>query len=177
MSDNRANDSKIFLTHNLFFMQETNVTEKTHVQPLWITALRIIVGLILAWKGIVFIRDSALLETLIGRAGVGVFSQNASVISFVVPYLNLLCGLFIGAGLWTKASSIVQIPILIVAVFFVNINRVENTGFELTLSIITLVLLIFFAIKGSGTLSADEFFRTYYKAGTEDGQTKRFFKS
>jgi len=50
-------------------------------------------------------------------------------------------------------------------------------GFELALSIITLILLIVFAIKGSGTLSADEFFRTYYKAGTEDGNTKRFFES
>jgi hypothetical protein len=49
-------------------------------------------------------------------------------------------------------------------------------GYELVLSIVTLLLLILFAIKGSGTLSADEFFRTYYKAGTEDGQTKRFFE-
>jgi hypothetical protein len=35
---------------------------------------------------------------------------------------------------------------------------------------------VFFAIKGSGTISADEFFRTYYKAGTEEGNTERFFR-
>ena len=39
-----------------------------------------------------------------------------------------------------------------------------------------LLLLILFAIKGSGALSADEYFRSYFKAGAEEGNTKRFFK-
>ena len=158
-------------------MQETNLTEKTHAQPWWFSLLRIFLGLYLIWKGIVFLRDTTLLEQLIQRTGVGVFSANSSNLSFVVSYLSLLCGLFIACGLWTKISSIIQIPILIVAIFFVNINRVDNGPFELVMSIVTLILLIFFAIKGSGTLSADEFFRSYYKAGTEDGQTQKFFKS
>lgn len=158
-------------------MQETNVTGRTKFQPLWITILRMILGFILAWKGLVFIRDTTLLEVLIGRTGIGVFSRNTNILSFIVSYLSLLCGLFIGSGLWTRAFSIVQIPVLIIAVFFVNLNNVDTSQFELILSIITLILLVLFAIKGSGTISADEFFRTYYKAGTEDGQTKRFFKS
>lgn len=158
-------------------MQESNVTEKSYPRPLWFSLLRILLGLFLIWKGIVFIRDTALLEQLIQRTGVGVFSENSSALSFVVAYLSLLCGLFIACGLWTKISSLIQIPILIVAVFFVNINRIDNGAFELVMSGITLLLLIFFAVKGSGTLSADEFFRSYYKAGTEDGQTKEFFKS
>ncbi|HEV2832613.1 MAG TPA: DoxX family membrane protein, partial [Hanamia sp.] len=123
-------------------MREANVTERTRFQPLWISILRMILGFILAWKGIVFIRDSALLEVLIERTGIGVFSKNANILSFVVSYLSLLCGLFIGSGLWTRASSIIQIPILIVAVFFVNINNVATSQFELILSIITLILLI-----------------------------------
>lgn len=157
-------------------MQESNVTERTHIQPLWLSVLRIVLGLFLIWKGIVFVRDTALLQHLIEGTDVGVFSSNSSTLSFIVAYLTLLCGLFIATGLWTKASSIVQIPILIIAVFFVNIHRIDTSPVELVLSIITLGLLILFAIKGSGTLSADEFFRTYYKAGTEDGQTRRFFK-
>lgn len=155
-------------------MQETNVTQRTQVQPVWFSFLRIFLGLFLLWKGIVFIRDTALLEQLIERTGVGVFSQNSSNLSFVVAYLSLLCGLFIATGLWTRIMAIIQIPILIVAVFFVNITRMESGPVEVIMSIITLGLLIFFAIKGSGSLSADEFFRSYYKAGSEDGQTKRF---
>jgi len=158
-------------------MVESPVTEKTTAQPVWLTILRIALGFILIWKGIVFIRDTTLLELLIQQTGIGVFSRNSQVLSFIISYLSLLCGLFIATGLFTRTSSIVQIPILIVAVFFVNSHNIGEGGFELALSIITLILLIVFAIKGSGTLSADEFFRTYYKAGTEDGNTKRFFES
>src|SRR5690606_31775899 len=140
-------------------MLETNVTEKTHVQPLWITLLRIALGFILTWKGITFILYTSRLETLIERTGIGVFSNNSSILSFVVAYLSLLCGLFIATGLWTKISSIVQIPILVIAVFFVNLNSIGNNTFDFILSIITLALLIFFVFKGSGTHSADEFFR------------------
>ena len=158
-------------------MIESPVTEKTTVQPIWLTLLRIVLGFILVWKGVVFIRDTARLESLIEHTGIGIFSKNSQALSFIVSYLSLLCGLFIASGLFTKTSSIVQIPILIIAVFFVNFKRIGESGFETVLSIITLLLLILFAIKGSGTISADEFFRTYYKAGTEDGNTKRFFKS
>ena len=158
-------------------MQQTNITEKTTVQPIWMTVLRIILGLILIWRGITFIRDTTLLQSLISRAGVEVFSSNSGAISFIVAYLSLLCGLFIGSGLFTRTSSIVQIPILIVAVIFVNISTGGTDAFELILSIITLGLLILFAIKGSGRLSADEYFRTYYKAGAQTGNTGRLFES
>jgi uncharacterized membrane protein YphA (DoxX/SURF4 family) len=158
-------------------MTESPVTEKTSLrQPAWLTLFRFALGMILFWKGITFIRDTAILELLIQRTGIGLFSQNARVLSFVVSYLNLLCGLFILTGLFTRTSSIIQIPILFVAVFFVNTKRIGDSSFELVLSVVVLILLVLFAIKGSGTLSADEFFRTYYKAGTEDGQTDRFFK-
>ena len=157
-------------------MLETPVTEKTSIkQPAWYVLLRILLGIILFWKGIVFIRDTEVLKSLIDRSGVGFFSQYDEALSFIVAYLSLLCGLFIACGLFTRTSCIVQIPILFIAVFFINTRRLENT-FELVLSVITLLLLIFFAIKGSGTLSADEFFRTYYKAGTEEGNTERFLE-
>lgn len=159
-------------------MMESAVTEKTSItQPAWFTLLRILLGLILFWKGIVFIRDTELLKQLIARTGIGTFSANSEALAFVVSYLSLLCGLFILSGLFTRTSSIVQIPILFIAVFFVNFKRIGESNFELILSVIVLILLILFAIKGSGTISADEFFRTYYKAGSEDGNTKRFFKT
>ena len=158
-------------------MIESPVTEKTNIsQPAWLTILRIVLGIVLFWKAIVFIRDTTLLQTMIQNTGIGLFSKNAETIAFIVAYLTLLCGLFILTGLFTRTSSIVQIPILIVAIFFVNSKNIGQSSFELIVSVIVLILLIVFAAKGSGTLSADEFFRTYYKAGTEDGNTKRLFK-
>jgi putative oxidoreductase len=158
-------------------MIESPVTPQTNIkQPAWFSLLRMLLGVILFWKGIVFIRDTEILKLLVQRTGIGVFSQYSEVITFIVAYLTLLCGLFILSGLFTRIACIVQIPIIIVAIFFVNIQRVDQSTFELVLSIIVLILLVLFAIKGSGTISADEFFRTYYKAGSEEGNTERFFK-
>ena len=158
-------------------MKETAITEKTSVsQPRWLTIVRIALGFILFWKGINFIRDTSLLQAMIEKTGIGLFDKNSSVIAFIITYLNLLGGLFIAVGLFTRTSSIIQIPILIGAVFFVNMKQAGNSGFELVLSIIVLVLLFIFAYKGSGSLSADEYFRSYYKAGSEDGNTKKFFR-
>lgn len=158
-------------------MIQSPVTEKTSMkQPAWLTLLRVALGLILFWKGIVFIRDTELLKLLIENTGIGVFSQNSETLTFIVAYLTLLCGLFIACGLFTRTSCIVQIPILFVAIIFVNIKNIGGGGFELILSIITILLLFLFAFKGSGTLSADEYFRTYYKAGQEEGTMNRFME-
>lgn len=155
-------------------MTEKPVTEKTSLsQPLWLTVVRIILGLILFWKGIVFIRDTESLQSLIQNTGIGVFSKNAEALTFIVAYLTLLCGLLILTGLFTKTASIVQIPILFIAVFFVNSKNIGESTSEFILSIVVFLLLILFAIKGSGVLSADEFFRTYHKAGPEKGNTDR----
>jgi len=159
-------------------LKEANITEKTSItQPRWLTILRVALGLILFWKGITFIRDSSDLQLLLQRISIGVVDKNSQVIAFIITYVNLLGGLFITVGLFTKTSSIIQIPILIGAVFFVNTkNGLNQSTGELILSAIVLVLLILFAIKGSGVLSADEYFRSYYKAGSEEGNTKKFFK-
>ncbi len=157
-------------------MKEAAITEKTSTsQPGWLTIVRIALGFILFWKGINFIRDTSLLQSMIGQTGIGMFDKNSSVLAFIITYINLLGGLFIAVGLFTRTSSMIQMPILIGAVFLVNMKQAGNSSFELVLSIIVLVLLVIFAYKGSGTLSADEYFRSYYKAGSEDGNTKKFF--
>ncbi|MDP4212975.1 MAG: DoxX family protein [Bacteroidota bacterium] len=157
-------------------MTITNVTEKTNEQPRWLTIVRAALGLILIYKGVSFIRGTAVLKSMIQQTGVEMFSQNSDTLVFVITFFNLLGGLFIAVGLFTRTCSIVLIPLLIIADFFVNIKAVNNNIFELILSIIVLLLLVLFAVKGSGALSADEYFRSYYKAGQEDGNTKKFFR-
>lgn len=141
-------------------MVETDISEKQIPgQPTWLTALRILLGLILMWKGITFIQDVAALESTIQHTGIGVFSSNSRAFALAVTILTLLCGVFITVGLFTKTSAAIQIPITIVAVVFVNMKNIESSVFELILSIVALALLILFAIKGSGSFSADEYFR------------------
>ena len=94
--------------------EAADITEKTSTsQPRWLTIIRIALGFILFWKGINFIRDSSDLQLLLQRMSIGVIDKNSEWIAFLITYLNLLGGLFIAVGLFTKTSSIVQIPILI----------------------------------------------------------------
>jgi putative oxidoreductase len=128
-------------------------------QPSFYTILRIVGGIILLYKSYNFIRNSVAAETKIEETGIAMFSQNAEVLALVITCLSLLCGFFITVGLFTRAAAIIQIPILIVAVFFINIRQLGNNSFEFVLSIVMLLLLILFAIKGSGPFSAEEYFR------------------
>ncbi len=159
-------------------MKDVDITEKASVsQPRWLTLIRIALGLILFWKGITFIHDSSDLTSMLRQMSIGAIHENSDWIAFLITYINLLGGLFIIVGLFTKTSCIIQIPILIGAVFFVSTKEgLNRSTSELVLSAVVLILLIFFAIKGSGVLSADEYFRSYYKAGSEEGNTKKFFK-
>lgn len=141
-------------------MADTNFTGRLQsTQPAWLTILRILLGLILTLKAYVFIKDTATAKMLIEYTGIGVFSRNSEILALVITYLGLLCGLFILLGLYTRIASLVQIPVLVVAVFFVNIKKLDDSIFELLLSVLTLGLLILFSIKGSGRFSLDEYFR------------------
>ena len=153
-------------------MPQTITTPKPRVsQPSWLTILRIVLGIILVWKGINFIRDISVLTSMIEQTGIGIFSHRSKVIASVVSSLSLLCGVFITVGLLTRISSIVMIPIIFVAVVFVNVKNIDRSIFELILTIIVFLLLILFAIKGSGPLSADEYFRRGAALDKEKSET------
>ena len=158
-------------------MKTTHVN-KTLSQPKWWAILRILLGLILFWKGIFFLQNSVYFDQITLNSKLGVLQHYKTEIAFVITYISLLGGLFICVGLFTRWASIVQIPILVGAVFFVNLNMRQGVqDAEFVLSVIVLVLLFIFAISGSGILSADEYFKSYYKAGTEKGQTDKIFEN
>ncbi len=144
--------------------------------PRWLTFARIVLGLILLAKGISFFHDSTGLEAMMHRKGWDMFDNNAETWAFVINYINLLGGLFIAVGLITRWAAVIQIPILVGAVVFNFEAGLSFSNSELILSLFTLLLLIIFVVKGSGAISAEEFFRSYTKAGMEAGHTKRFFQ-
>jgi len=58
--------------------------------------------------------------------------------------------------MFTRAACLIQIPVLIGAIVFVNINATRDAFSpysELFLSVIVLLLLIYFLIIGNGPLS------------------------
>lgn len=132
---------------------------ETH-HPKWIDGLRILLGLVLMWKGIQFVQNIDLLKARI------IEQPFLTVVAFWVAHLivfaHFVGGLLIALGMITRVAVIANIPILIGAVFFVNSpTHLFSVHSELALSILVLFLLLFFLVEGSGKLSVDDYIRRH----------------
>jgi len=116
-----------------------------------LAALRIILGIALLYKGIQFVKNDALLTTIIANEeGVKQFIW----LHQLIPFAHLLSGVFITIGYYTKWMAMSQIPILIGAIFFIYTDkRAYLSTIELPFAVIILVLLTLFSIKGDGIFS------------------------
>ena len=131
--------------------------------PKWLVVLRVILGLFLFLKGINFIQNSAELSNVIAQTE---FIKNASWLTIVIPWLHLLGGALIVAGVFTRLSCLIQMPILLGAIFLVNFKQgLFAGGSDLMFSIIIFTLLVFFFVQGGGPLSLDNFFFKTGKKG------------
>ena len=129
-----------------------------HHHPRWLVIVRIGLGLFLFAKGINFMRDTTLLDRLFyGSASLA--EDQTHWLPLIITWANLLGGFMLIVGLWTRLIALLQIPILIGAVVFIN-NQKEGfaSESELGLAVITLLLVIFFLIEGGGPLSLDAYF-------------------
>lgn len=79
-----------------------------------------------------------------------------------ITWAHLLGGFLIIIGLFTRLAVLVQVPILLGAIVFLNIQPgIFVMAYELPFAIITLLLLLFFLVEGGGPLSLDNFFSKY----------------
>jgi putative oxidoreductase len=129
----------------------------TH-HPRWLVLLRVALGICLFFKGIIFISNTAALERLIA----GTVLEGASVpwLSYVITWIHLLGGFLIIIGLLTRWAVLIQIPVLLGAVIFINATKgVFAAESEFGFSLVILLLLLFFLVEGGGPLSLDNYFR------------------
>jgi putative oxidoreductase len=123
--------------------------------PKWLDIIRIALGLFLCYKGVDFLRNASGLISLMNNRQP--FSSFIIVLlAHYVTFAHILGGIFLTIGTFTRAACLIQIPILIGAIVFININVAKDTFSpysELVLSILVLLLLIYFLIIGNGPLS------------------------
>ena len=127
-------------------------------QPAWLVVIRVALGVILLAKGIFFISHAEELTTIIAN------SRFSGMVTFLVAFItfsHLFCGAFIVLGLLTRWVVLLQIPILIAAVIFNASNIGITLGSELWLSIVVLILLLFFLVEGGGPYSMDKYLKKY----------------
>jgi len=128
----------------------------TH-HPRWLVFLRAALGLCLFIKGISFLQDSLSLQRLVEGINFGEYTW----LPMVITWVHLLGGAFIAVGLFTRLSCLVQIPILLGAIFLVHLKNADPyfSGSDLGFSVIVLLLLIVFFVEGGGRLSLDNYFK------------------
>lgn len=129
----------------------------TH-QSFLLLIVRIVLGLILLAKGIFFISNAEHLKQLILSSR---FEAGVSFLTAYITFAHLFGGVFIIIGLLTRLAVVLQIPVLLGALFFVLPQQSLDAGSGFILSLIVLGLLIFILIKGSGEISMDAYLKKY----------------
>lgn len=128
--------------------------------PRWLDVIRVLLGVFLFYKGVVFIQNIDVLKSVINENPV------LTVMSFwlahYIVFAHLAGGVLIIFGLLTRVAILANIPILIGAIFFVHTSTgLFNVHGEAGLSILVLLLLLFFLVEGSGPISFDEYMRRH----------------
>jgi uncharacterized membrane protein YphA (DoxX/SURF4 family) len=126
--------------------------------PRLLLLLRIALGNALIFKGISFMNDMMSFRALLAGSS---FHFLPDWMAFIITWVHLLCGFLIMIGLFTRLSSLIQIPILIGAVFINAPRGFFTPGSELIYALLVLVLLVLFLIEGGGQLSLDNYFKRH----------------
>lgn len=124
-------------------------------RPGFLDFFRILMGCFLMYKGLYFVTHMDQLEMT--TSGINVYFAGLTLAHYIV-FAHILGGPMIFFGLFTRIVSLIQLPILIGAVFMVNYPK----GFlsigqhmELWVSIVVLIGLIVFMVFGAGKFSID----------------------
>lgn len=143
-------------------LQQMRTWSATH-HPRWLIIPRIGLGLLLFAKGIYFMRDSTILEQIIyGNSSVA--ENTTHWLPILIVWANLLCGFFLMIGLMTRLMALLQIPILLGAIFFIS---GYGSSSDVWLALLALLLSILFFIEGSGPLSLDAYFSRNREKGSQ----------
>lgn len=122
-------------------------------QSIFIDLLRVLLGLFIFYKGLFFMQNSQLLINVMSPVDP---EFNSVWLVHYVAMSHLAGGLFIAIGLLTRLASVIQVPILAVAVVFNLMGPSESM--ETLQSVLALILLLLFTFYGSGRRSVDRFF-------------------
>jgi len=121
--------------------------------PRWIDIVRIALGLFLCYKGVDFLNHMSDLTGMMAS------NKYPNSIWYILAGHYAVCvhiagGICLALGVFTRMACLIQIPVLLGAVFFLSTNEEMLRPYsELLLSILVLLLLIYFSIAGNGPWS------------------------
>ena len=137
-------------------MEQIIDLKTSNARTIWMSLVRIVLGIMLVWKGLLFTRDTSELQLAIQRTGIGEYAGYLDVVAAIVSILTLVSGIFLMVGFFTRITSYIQIVIIFLGMVFIYSTGIERNGLEMISTIIILSLLALFAKRGSGVISFDE---------------------
>ena len=113
-----------------------NITSKKQNINLSIwSVLRVVLGLILIWKGVNIISDTF------------IWDNNTAVVIMLTASLMVIGGGFIVAGIRPGIISFLLLPILMAGILFIHAGHLERNGFERFLTAIVPFLMLAFITR------------------------------
>lgn len=123
--------------------------------PRWMDIVRIVLGGFLVYKGVDFLNNMSDL--------IGLMSAQSSSFDFAyvlaghyTVFAHILGGILLIFGVLTRFACLIQLPVMLGAIFFVSKNPdLLRPYSELFLTVIVTLLLIYFLIAGNGPWSVN----------------------
>ena len=128
--------------------------------------IRIYLGIGLMLKAIFFMSNRFELLNLMDESGTAWFAP--ALIAHYVIIAHLVGGFLLAIGLLTRPAALIQIPILIGAVFWIQVPRMISLGIreDVEFAALMLFLLTVIFLYGAGRWSLDAYF-AHQEAATE----------
>jgi uncharacterized membrane protein YphA (DoxX/SURF4 family) len=125
--------------------------------PKWLDIFRFALGIFLVYKGVEFLENmGTMINQMHGLLPNIYFSL--SLLGHYIVFAHIVGGLMLAFGFGTRAACIMQIPILIGAIFFINsAEGMFNSYSQMIITVVCLLGLIYFLIAGNGPWSVDRF--------------------
>ncbi|TGK15651.1 DoxX family protein [Leptospira fluminis] len=125
----------------------------------WIDIIRMYLGGVLLYKGLEFLSDTDALIRLMEMHNAPFAS---ALMAHYIVIAHICGGVLLFAGLLTRFSAVLQLPVLIGAVLFIHSKEgFMSAGSNLPYASMILLLLLHFSLYGSGRISADFYIDTH----------------
>lgn len=123
--------------------------------PKWLDYFRMLLGIVLIWKGIDFYINMEAFNQLMRGTMLGT-AFSISLIAHLIIIVHIIGGIAIALGTHTRVFCLINLPILIGAVFFINISAgIFKPYSEFWFSSLVLAGLVCFTIEGNGVISVE----------------------
>jgi len=123
--------------------------------PKWVNYLRILLGLILIWRGVSFLLNLDLLDLYLKETGIddGLgLSISINFLAQLIVIVNIFGGICIALNIYARMFSLFNLPIIIGAVFFVNMRSdgfTPHSQFWIPLVVLLCIISYLFLAKDS----------------------------